>query len=74
LSSTLLSKHINNDIYKTIILFVVLYACEPWSLTLREGRRLRVFKNRDLRKIFGLKRDEVTGVEKELHREKLNDL
>jgi hypothetical protein len=45
--------------YKTIILLVVLYGCETWSLTLREEHRLRVFENRVLRRIFGLKRDEV---------------
>jgi hypothetical protein len=48
-------------IYKTIILPVVLYGCETWSFTLREEHRLRVFKNRVLRRIFGLKRDDVTG-------------
>jgi hypothetical protein len=48
-------------IYKTIILPVVLYGCETWSLTLREEHRLRVFKNRVLRRIFGPKRDEVMG-------------
>ena len=48
-------------IYRTIILPVVLYGCETWSLTLREERRLRVFENRVLRRIFGPKRDEVTG-------------
>jgi hypothetical protein len=47
-------------IYKTIILPVVLYGCETWSLTLREEHRLRVFENRVLRRIFGTKRDEVT--------------
>jgi hypothetical protein len=47
-------------IYKTIILPVVLYACETWSPTLREEHRLRVFENRVLRRIFGSKRDEVT--------------
>ena len=47
-------------IYRTIILPVVLYGCETWSLTLREERRLRVFENRVLRRIFGPKRDEVT--------------
>jgi hypothetical protein len=50
-----------STIYKTIILPVVLYGCETWSLTLREEHRLRVFENRVLRRIFGLKRDEVTG-------------
>jgi hypothetical protein len=48
-------------IYKTIILPVVLYGCKTWSLTLREEHRLRVFENRALRRIFGPKRDEVTG-------------
>jgi len=53
---------------------VVLYGCETWSLTLREERRLRVFENRVLRKIFGPKRDEVTGDWRKLHNEELNDL
>jgi hypothetical protein len=48
-------------IYKTIILPVVLYGCETWSLTLRGEHRLRVFENRVFRRIFGPKRDEVTG-------------
>jgi len=48
-------------IYRTIILTVVLYGCETWSLTLREERRLRMFKNRVLRRVFGPKRDEATG-------------
>jgi hypothetical protein len=48
-------------IYRTIILPVVLYRCETWSLTLREERRLRVFENSVLRRVFGPKRDEVTG-------------
>jgi hypothetical protein len=51
-------------IYRTIILPVVLYGCETWSLTLREECRLRVFENRVLRKVFGPKRDEVAGMEK----------
>jgi hypothetical protein len=51
--------NLNIRIYKTIILPVVLYGCETWSLTLREEYRLRVFENRVLRKIFGLKRDDV---------------
>jgi hypothetical protein len=61
LSSRLLSKNIKIRIYKTIILPVVLYGCETWSLTLREEHRLREFENRVLRRIFGPKRDEVTG-------------
>ena len=62
LSSSLLSKNTKIKIYRIIILPVVLYGCETWSLTLREGHRLRVFENRTLRRIFGSKRDE--GVEK----------
>jgi len=58
LSSSLLSKNLKIKIYRTIILPVVLYGCETWSLTLREERRLRVFENRVLRRIFGPKRDE----------------
>jgi hypothetical protein len=61
LSSRLLSKDIKIRIYKTIFLPVVLYGCETWFLTLREDHRLRVFENRVLRRIFGPKRDEVTG-------------
>ena len=54
-------KNLNIKIYRTIILPVVLYGCETWSLTLREERRPRVFENMVLRRIFGPKRDEVTG-------------
>jgi hypothetical protein len=61
-------------IYKTIILPVVLYGCETWSLTLREEHRLRVFENRVLRRIFGSKRDEVTGGSRKLHNEELHNL
>jgi hypothetical protein len=64
LSSSLLSKNLKIKIYRTIISPIVLYGCETWSLTLREERRLRVFENRVLRRIFGPKRDEVTGMEK----------
>ena len=53
---------------------MVLYGCETWSLTLREERRLRVFENRVLRKVFGPKRDDVTGKWRKLHNEELNDL
>jgi hypothetical protein len=59
LSSHLLSKNVK--VYKTVILPVGVYRCETWSLTLREGQRLRVFENRVLRRIFGAKRNEVTG-------------
>ena len=61
LSSRLLSKNLKIKIYRTIILPVVQYGCETWSLTLRDERRLRVFENRVLRRVFGPKRDEVTG-------------
>ena len=72
LSSSLLSKKLK--IYRTIILPVVLYGCETWSLTLREERRLRVFENRVLRGVFGPKRDEVTGEWRKLHNEEFSDL
>ena len=74
LSSSLLSKTLRLKIYRTIILPVVLYGCENWSLTLREECRLRVFENRVLRRVFGLKRDEVTGECRKLHKEELRDL
>ena len=61
-------------IYRTVILSVVLYGCEIRSLTLREERRLRVFENRVLRRVFGPKRDEVTGEWRKLHNEELNNL
>ena len=59
--------------YRTVILPVVLYGCETWSLTLREERRLRVFENRVLRGVFGPKWDEVTGELRKLHNEELSD-
>jgi hypothetical protein len=74
LSSRLPSRNVKVKIYKTIILPVVLYGCETWSLTLREEHRLRVFENRVLRRIFGPKRDEVTGEWRKLHSEELNNL
>jgi hypothetical protein len=61
-------------IYKTIILPVVLYGCETWSLTVREEHKLRVFLNRELRRIFGPKRDGVTGGWRKLHDEELLNL
>ena len=73
LSSSLLSKNIKIKIYITLIL-PVLYGCETWSLTLREERRLRVFENTVLRRIFGPKGDEVTGEWRKLHIEELKDL
>ncbi|KAJ4428700.1 hypothetical protein ANN_25693 [Periplaneta americana] len=74
LSSSLLSKNLNVRIYKTVILPVVLYSCETWTLTLREEQRLRVFENKVLRKIFGAKRDEVTGEWRKLHNTELHAL
>jgi hypothetical protein len=70
----LLSNNLKIRIYKTIILPVVLYECETWSLTFREEHRLRVFENRVLRRIFGPKRDEVTGEWRKLHNEEFRDL
>jgi hypothetical protein len=69
-----LSKNIKIRIYKTIILPVVLYGCETWSLTLRGEHRLKVFENRVLRRIFGPTMDEVTGGRRTLHIEELRDL
>jgi hypothetical protein len=66
LSSSLLSKNVKIKIYGTIIVPVVLYGCETWSLTLREECRLRV-----LRRIFGPRRDEVMGEWRTLHNKKL---
>ena len=74
LFSSLQSKNLKIKIYRTIILPVVLYGCETWSLTLREEHRLRVFEKRILRRIFGPKRDGVTGEWRKLHNEELNDL
>ena len=71
LSSRLLSKNLKIKIYRTIILPVFLYGCETWSLTLREERRLRVFENRVLSRVFGPKRDEVTREWRKLHHEEL---
>jgi len=62
-----------NGEFRTVILPVVLYGCETWSLTLRYQRRLKVFENRVLTGIFGPERDEVTGEWRKLHNEELND-
>jgi hypothetical protein len=70
----LLSKNLKIRIYKAKILPVVLYGCETWSLILREEHRPRVFENKMLRRIFGPKRDEVTGEWRKLHNEELHDL
>jgi hypothetical protein len=61
LSFRLLSRNVKVKIHKTVIPNVVLYGCETWFLILREEHRLREFENRVLRRIFGPKRDEVTG-------------
>ncbi|KAJ4429695.1 hypothetical protein ANN_21896 [Periplaneta americana] len=74
LSSSLLSKNLKVRIYKTVILPVVLYGCETLTLTLRGEQRLRVFENKVLRKIFGAKRDEVTGEWRKLHNTELHAL
>jgi hypothetical protein len=69
LSSRLLPKNIRIKIYKTVILPVFLYRCETWSLTLGEEHTLRV-----LRRIFGPKTDDVTGVWRKLHNEEIHNL
>jgi hypothetical protein len=74
LSSRLLSKNIKIRIHKTIILPEVLYGCDTWSLTLREEHRLKMFENRVLRRIFGPKRNEMTGDETQLHNDELHNL
>jgi hypothetical protein len=73
LSSRLISKNLKIKIYKTVILPVVLYGCETWPLALREEHRLRVFENRVLRRIFGLKREE-DGSWRKLHNDELHNL
>jgi len=73
LSSSLLSKNLKIKVYRSIILPVVLYGCETWSLTSRKGLRLRVFENRVLRRIFWRRRNEVTGEWRKLHNEELKN-
>jgi hypothetical protein len=68
-----MSRNVKVKIYKTMILPVVLYGCETWSLMQREEHRLRVFENRLLRRIFGPKRDGVTGEWRKLHNEELHN-
>jgi len=70
----MLSKDVKIKIHRTVILPVVLFVCATLSLTLREERKLRVFENRVLRRIFGPKRDEVTEEWRKLHNEELNHL
>jgi hypothetical protein len=74
LFSSLLSKNLKIQIYRTMILPVVFYGCETWSPTLREEHRIRVFDNRELRRIFGPRRDEVTREWRKLHNEEVNNL
>ena len=74
LSSSLIAKNLKIKVYRTIIPPVVLYGCETWSMTLREERRLRVFENRVLRRIFVPRRDGVTGEWRKLLNEEVNDL
>jgi hypothetical protein len=69
---SLLLKNIKIGIYRTIILPVA--GCETWSLTLKNERRLRLFENTVLRKLFGAERDEVTGEWRTIHNEELYDL
>jgi hypothetical protein len=73
LSWRLISENLKIKIYKTVILPVVLYGCETWSLTMGEEHRLRVFENRVLEKIFGSKREEVESWRK-LHNDELHSL
>jgi hypothetical protein len=73
LSFCLISKNLKIKIYETVILPVVLYGCETWSLTLREKHRLRVFENRVLRRIFGPKREE-DGSWRKMHNDELHRL
>ena len=74
MSSSLLSKNINIMIYTAVILPAVLYGCETWFFALMEEHGLRVFEKRVLRKIFGPKRDKVTGEWRRLHKEELHEL
>jgi hypothetical protein len=74
LSSCLLSHNVKVKIHKTIILPVVFYGCGTQYLTLREQHRLRVFENRVLKRIYGRKRDEVTGEWRKLHSGELHNL
>jgi hypothetical protein len=74
LSSHLLPKNVSIKIYTTIILPIVLYGCETWSLTLRKEHRLRVVQDRILRRIFGLKKDEITGGWRKLHNDDFHSL
>ena len=72
LSSHLLSKKLKVNTCKTTILPVVLYGCQTWSITFREEHRLGVFENKVLRKIFGARKDEITGEWRKLHNAELH--
>jgi hypothetical protein len=72
--SCLLSESIKIKMYKTVILPVVLYGCETWSFIIREVHKLRMFENRMLRRIFGLKRKEVTGCWRKVHNEECHNM
>jgi hypothetical protein len=74
LSSRLLARNVKVKIYKTIILPLVLYGCETWSLTASKEQRLGVFENIVLKRIFGPTRDEVKGERRKLHSEELHNL
>jgi hypothetical protein len=74
LSSRLLSRNVEVQTYKNIILPVVLYGCGTWTFTRREEHTLRVFENRILRRVFGPNRDEVTGEWRKWHSEELHNL
>jgi len=74
LTTSLLTKNLKIKIFRTAILPVVVYGCETWSLTLKEERKPRVLENRVFRRIFGAKRDEVTGEWRKLYNEEFNDL
>ena len=74
LSSSSPSTNMKLKIYRIITLYVVLYGCETWLLTLREERSMRLFEDSVLRIMFGTKRDEVIGEWRKLHNEELNDL
>jgi hypothetical protein len=69
----MLSKNIKIKVYKTIILPLVLYGCETWSLMLREEHGVRLFENRELRRIFRLNRDEVIEGWRRLHNDELHN-
>jgi hypothetical protein len=74
LSSCLLSKNLKIKTYNTIILSLILYGCETWSLTLREEHGLGMLESRVLRVIFGPKREEVVRCWRRLHNEEFNNL